>query len=99
MFSQRYAQQRGRTFAAEHVDAVIEEVEKLKEASAITEVLYPSWLSNTVMIKKKIGKWRVCVDFISLNRACPKDCFPLLKIDQLVDSTSGHDRMSFLDAY
>ena len=78
---------------------VIEEVEKLKEASAITEVLYPSWLSNTVVVKKKIGKWRVCVDFTSLNKACPKDCFPFSKIDQLVDSPSGHARMSLLDAY
>ena len=48
--------QRGRRSAAEHVDAVIKEVKKLKEASAITEVLYPSWLSNTFVVKKKIGK-------------------------------------------
>ncbi|XP_057463838.1 uncharacterized protein LOC130753679 [Actinidia eriantha] len=89
----------GRRSAPEHVDAVIEEVEKLKEADAIVEVLYPSWLSNTVVVKKKTGKWRVCVDYTNLNRACPKDCFPLPKIDQLVDSTSGHARMSFLDAY
>ena len=78
---------------------MIEEVEKLKKASAITEVLYPSWLSNTVVVKKKIGKWKVYVNFTSLNRACPKDYFPLLKMDQLVDSTSGHARMSFLDAF
>ena len=90
--------QRGRRSATEHVDAVIEEVEKLKEASAITEVLYLSWLSNTVVVKKKTNKWRVCVDFTSPNRAFPKDYFPLFKIDQLVDSTSGHARMSFLDS-
>ena len=48
--------QRGRSSTTEHVDAVIEEVEKMKEASVITEVLYPRWLSNTVMVKKKIGK-------------------------------------------
>ena len=95
----RPVQQKGRRSAPEHVDAVIEEVEKLKEANAITEVIYPTWLSNTVVVKKKTGKWRVCVDFTSLNRACPKDCFPVPKIDQLVDSTSGHARMSFLDAY
>ena len=82
----------------EHVDTVVEEVEKLKEANAIIEVLYLSWLSNTVMMKKKTSKWRVCVNFTSLNWACPKDCFPLPKIDQLVDSTSGHTHMSFLDA-
>ena len=45
---------------------MIKEVKKL-EASAITYVLYPSWLSNIVVVKKKIGKWRVCIDFTSLN--------------------------------
>ncbi|GFY88776.1 hypothetical protein Acr_06g0007160 [Actinidia rufa] len=89
----------GRRSAPEHVDAVIKEVEKLMEADAIIKVIYPSWLSSTVVVKKKTGKWRVCVDFTNLNQACPKDCFPLPKIDQLVDSTSGHARMSFLDAY
>ena len=81
------------------MDAVIEEVEKLKEASAITEDLYLSWLTNTVVVKKKTSKWRVCVDFISLNQACPKDCFPLPQIDQLVDSTLGHAQTSFLYAH
>ena len=52
-----------------------------------------------MVVKKKNGKWRVCVDFIDLNWACPKDPFPLPKIDQLVDSTYGHPRMSFLDAF
>ena len=51
------------------------------------------------MVKKKNGKWRVCVDFIDLNRACSKDLFPVLKIDQLVDAIVGHQRMSFLDAF
>uniref|UniRef100_A0A2N9F8W7 Integrase catalytic domain-containing protein n=1 Tax=Fagus sylvatica TaxID=28930 RepID=A0A2N9F8W7_FAGSY len=60
---------------------------------------YKPWLSNTVVVKKKNGKWRVCVDFTDLNKACPKDPFPLPKIDQLVDSTAGHERMSFLDAF
>ena len=50
-------------------------------------------------MKKKNGKWRVCVDFTDLNRACPKDPFPMPKIDQLVDATYGHPRMSFLDAF
>ena len=59
--------QRGRRSATEHVDTVIEEVEKFKEASAIANVLYLSWLSNKVVMKKKIGKWRVCIDFTSLN--------------------------------
>ena len=63
----RSVKQRGRISTPEHVDVVIEEVEELKEASAITKVVYPSWLSNTVVVKKKTGKWRVCVDFTSLN--------------------------------
>jgi hypothetical protein len=50
-------------------------------------------------VKKKNGKWRVCVDFTDLNRACPKDHFPLPKIDQLIESTASHERMSFLDAF
>lgn len=83
----------------EHTDAVKEEVSKLKQAGAIKEVFYPEWLANTVVVKKKSGKWRVCVDFTDLNKACPKDPFPMPRIDQLVDATVGHPRMSFLDAF
>ena len=71
----------------------------MKLAGAIKEVYFSEWLSNTVVAKKKNGKWRVYVDFINLNRACPKDPFPVPKIDQLVDATYGHPRMSFLDAF
>ena len=56
-------------------------MEKLKEARAIKEVYYPEWLANTMVVKKKNGKWRVFVDFTDLNRACPKDPFPVPKID------------------
>ena len=52
-----------------------------------------------MVVKKKNDKWRVCVDFTDLNWACPKDPFPMPKIDQLVDATYGHPRMSFLDAF
>ena len=52
-----------------------------------------------VVVKKKNGKWRMCVDFTDLNRACPKDSYPLPRIDQLVDSASESDRLSFLDAF
>ena len=83
----------------EHADAIREKVMKLKRAGAIKEVFYPEWLANTVVIKKKSGKWRVCVDFTDLNKACPKDPFPMPQIDQLVDATAGHPRMSFLDAF
>ena len=83
----------------EHAEAVRQEVMKLKQAGAIKEVFYPEWLVNTVVVNKKSGKWWVCVDFTDLNRACPKDPFPMPKIDQLVDATVGHHRMSFLDAF
>ncbi|XP_065622239.1 uncharacterized protein LOC136064427 [Quercus suber] len=83
----------------EHVDVIREEVMKLKRVGAIKEVFYPEWLVNTVVVKKKSEKWRVCVDFTDLYRACPKDLFPMPRIDQLVDATTGHPRMSFLDAF
>ena len=72
---------------------------KLKQAGAIKEVFYLEWLANTVVVKKKNRKWLVCVDFTNLNKACPKDPFPLPWIDQLVDATVGHPWMSFLDAF
>ena len=72
---------------------------RLKQAGAIKEVFYPEWLVNTVVVKKKSGKWRVCVDITDLNKACPKDPFPMPKIDQLVDATISHPRMSFLDVF
>ena len=83
----------------EHADAVRDKVMKLKQAWAIKEVFYPEWLANTVVMKKKNGKWRVCVDFTNLNKACPKDSFPMPRIDQLVDATVGHPQMSFLDTF
>ena len=83
----------------EHAESVCQEVTKLKQAGAIKEVFYPEWLANTVVVKKKSGKWRVCVDFTNLNKACSKHPFPMPKIDQLVDATVGYPRMSFLDAF
>ena len=72
---------------------------KLKKVGAIEEICYPEWLANTVVVKKKSRKWRVYVDFTDLNKACLKDPFPMPQIDQLVDATVGHPRMSFLDAF
>ena len=91
--------QKPRRSAREHVELVKSEVQRLKEARAIKEIYFPEWLANTVVVKKKNGKWRVCVDFTDLNRACPKDPFSMPKINQLVDSTHRHPRMSFLDAF
>ena len=52
-----------------------------------------------VMVKKFNGKWRMCVDFTDLNRACPKDSYPLPRIDTLVDSMAKHELLSFIDAF
>ena len=60
---------------------------------------YPDWLANVILVKKANGKWRMCVDFTNLNKACPKDSFPLPMIDQLVDSIAGHKLLTFMDAF
>ena len=91
--------QKPRRAAKEHVDAIKLEVQRLKEVGVIREIFFSEWLANTVVVKKKNGKRRVCVDFTDLNRTCPKDLFLILKIDQLVDATYGHSRMSILDAF
>ena len=70
-----------RRSSKDHYEAVKDEVTKLKRAGAIKEVFYPEWLANIVVVKKKNGNWRVCVDFTDLNKACPKDPFPLPRID------------------
>ena len=74
-------QQRRRAFAPERDQAVTEEVTKLLTTGFIREVYYPDWLANVVLVKKTNGKWRMCVDFTDLNKACPKDSFPLPRID------------------
>ena len=79
--------------------AIAEEVQKLLEADFIQEVYYPYWLANVIMVKKANGKWRMCVDFIDLNKACPKNNYPLPQIDTLVDSTARHQLLSFMDAF
>ena len=86
-------------FAQERDKVIAEEVRKLLEAGFIREVYYPDWLANMVMVKKFNGKWRMCVDFTDLNRACPKDSYPLPRIDTLVDSMARHELLSFIDAF
>ncbi|RVW87754.1 Transposon Ty3-G Gag-Pol polyprotein [Vitis vinifera] len=75
------------------------EVNKLLDVRFIREVEYPEWLANVVVVPKKEGRWRVCVDYTNLNNACPKDSFPLPRINQIVDSIVGHGMLSFLDAF
>jgi hypothetical protein len=74
-------------------------VHKLLAAGFIKEVFHPEWLANPVLVRKKNGKWRMCVDYTSLNKSCPKVPFPLPRIDQIVDSTAGCETLSFLNAY
>ena len=92
-------QQKRRVFAPKQNKAVMDEVNKLFVAKFIREVHYPEWLANVVMVKKANGKWRMYVDFTDLNQACPKDSFPLPRIDQLMDSTVGHKLLTFMDAF
>ena len=92
-------QQRRRVFAPERDQAVADKVTKLLAVGFIREVHDPKWLANVVLVKKANGKWRMCVDFTDLNRAYPKDSFPLPRIDQLVDSIAGHKLLTFMDAF
>ncbi|XP_073045532.1 uncharacterized protein [Primulina eburnea] len=95
----RPIKQKKRHFGPKKDKIIEKQVEALLRAGQIREVHFPSWLSNVVLVPKSTGKWRMCVDFRDLNKACPKDCYPLPRIDQLVDSTSGCEILSFLDAY
>ena len=91
--------QKRRSFAPERQKVINEEVSKLLQVGAIKEVEYPEWLANVVLVKKANGKWRLCIDFTDINKACPKDSFPLLRIDLMVDATTGHELLSFMDAF
>ena len=97
--SYKPVRQKKRVFALERDNAIKEEVHKLVTVEFIREVYYHDWLANVVMVKKANGKWRMCVDFIDLNKACPKDSYPLPCIDQLVDSTVEHQLLSFINEF
>jgi len=91
--------QRLRRFDEEKRKIIGEEIHNLLTAGFIKEVHHPDWLANSVLVKKMNGKMRMCVNYTSLNKACPKFPFPLPHIDQIVDSTAGCETLSFLDAY
>ncbi|GAU47210.1 hypothetical protein TSUD_403510, partial [Trifolium subterraneum] len=91
--------QRRRRQSPEKMEAAEKAVKDLLEANFISEAKYTTWLSNVVLVKKSNGKWRMCVDYTDLNRACPKYAYPLPCIDRLVDNSSGFKLLSFLDAY
>ena len=88
-----------RSFVPERQKAINEEVSKLLHAGAIREVEYSEWLANVILVKKVNGKWQLCIDFTDINKACPKDSFPLPRIDLIVDATAGHELLSFMDAF
>ncbi|KAM2039994.1 hypothetical protein ACFX1T_013385 [Malus domestica] len=99
--------QKQRSYDAERYEAMKAEVEKLKGIGFIREVNYP-WVANVVLVKKNPTKeslllqkvlWRICVDYTDLNKGCPKDSFPFPFIDRLIDSTTGCELLSFMDAY
>ena len=86
-------------FNEERRKVIGEEVARLLETGFIVEVFHPEWLANPVLVLKKNGTWRMCVDYTDLNKACPADPFALPRIDQIIDATAGCARLSFLDAY
>jgi hypothetical protein len=83
----------------EKIEATKAEVHRLLEAKFIEPIAYLTWLANVVMVQKKNGKWRMCIDFTSLNKACPKDNFPLSRIDKIVNSAASYKVMSLLDCF
>jgi len=80
-------------------DVAREETQQLMKVDFIKKARYTTWLADVVMVKKSNGKWRMCVDYTYLNKACPKDSYPLQSIDRLVDDVTGHTILSFLYAY
>ena len=97
--SARPVRQKVRRFHLDRHQVIQEEVDNLLKAGFIREIRYPEWLVNVVVVPKRCSKWRVCVDYTYLNEACPKDSFPLPRIDQIVDASAGHGMLSFLNAF
>uniref|UniRef100_A0A2N9FGV7 Integrase catalytic domain-containing protein n=1 Tax=Fagus sylvatica TaxID=28930 RepID=A0A2N9FGV7_FAGSY len=91
--------QPARTFHTEVEAQITQEVKKLLAAGFIKPIQHPRWLSNIVPVKKKNGQIRCCVDFRNLNKACPKDEFPLPNMDLLIDSAAGSAMFSFMDGF
>jgi hypothetical protein len=72
---------------------------KLLIVGFIMKVYLPEWLANLVLVRKKNGKWRICINYTSLNKACPKNPSPFPRKEQVAESTSGCEVLTFLDAY
>ena len=95
----RPIKQRVRHFHPNRHQIIQAKVDNLLDAGFIREVKYPEWLANVVVVLKKGGKWRVCIDYTDLNDACPKDNFLLPRIDQIIDASSRYGVLSFLDTF
>lgn len=100
----RPKKQRLRKLSEERSAAAAAEIQRLSDAGVIRPVQYPEWLANVVMVQKKsidpeVKRCRMCVDFTDLNKSCPKDPYPLPRIDTLIDIASGSERMSLLDCF
>lgn len=79
--------------------AIKVEIEKMLNAGFIYPIALPEWVSNLVAVNKKEGKIRICTDFRDFNKACPKDNYPMLFIDQILDDCAGDDIFSFMDGF
>jgi len=91
--------QRQRKMPNDRILAAKAEVQRLLDANVIKEVKYSEWLANVVLVPKKNGKMRMCIDFTYLNKACTKDPFPLPRIDTFVDKAARCERFSLLDCF
>jgi hypothetical protein len=91
--------QKERRYTPERREIIRLEVNKLLEAEFIRPVDYPSWLANLILVEKPDKSWRMCIDYTSVNKVCPKDEYPLPHICQIIDSTVSCELLSFLDAY
>ena len=97
--SARSVRQKVRHFHPDRHQVIKAEVDNLLKARFIRKIKYPEWLANVVVVPKKGEKWKVCMDYTYLNEACPKDSFPLPRIDQIVDASGEHRMLLFLDAF
>ncbi|XP_071728093.1 uncharacterized protein [Rutidosis leptorrhynchoides] len=91
--------QKKRHMALERSDWLCTEVDNFIRANILQEVRYQTWVASPVSVKKADGNWRMCIDFKDINKACPKDNYPLPEIDWKVESLSGFRYKCFLDAY
>jgi len=86
-----------RHFRPELIPEIEIEVNKLIDVRFICEVKYPTWIGTIVPVRKKNGQLQICMDFRDLNDACPKDDFSLSVTELMIDATTGHEALSFID--